>query len=171
MNELSKIYPDDKRDCYHLVKEQLKGLLYDETYVIPNLSNTAALLNCALKDINWVGFYLMNQGELLLGPFQGNTACIHIAVGRGVCGAALKNDMTMRIADVHEFPGHIACDSASRSEIVIPIHHNGIIVGVLDIDSPSLSRFDEVDQEELETIVRMIETGCDWSKTAYNLEK
>ncbi|WMJ90685.1 GAF domain-containing protein [Anaerocolumna sp. MB42-C2] len=160
---MNSIYPTDKKECYKLIHTQLKSLLEDEPYVIPNLSNTSALLNDALTDINWVGFYLLHNNELLLGPFQGKTACVHIPIGKGVCGTAVLKDELQLVKDVHEFPGHIACDSASRSEIVIPVHHNGQIIGVLDIDSPSTSRFDSVDQEGLLKVVNILEDACDWS--------
>jgi len=163
MPETNYLYPEDKKECYHLLREQLKALLEDETYVIPNLSNASALLGGALTQINWVGFYLLHQEELLLGPFQGKPACIHIAIGRGVCGTAVSQNMTQLVADVHSFPGHIACDSASRSEIVVPIHSDGRIVGVLDIDSPDIDRFDLIDKEELEKFVHILELGCNWS--------
>ncbi|WP_330698502.1 GAF domain-containing protein [Anaerocolumna sp. MB42-C2] len=163
MQEMNSIYPTDKKECYKLIHTQLKSLLEDEPYVIPNLSNTSALLNDALTDINWVGFYLLHNNELLLGPFQGKTACVHIPIGKGVCGTAVLKDELQLVKDVHEFPGHIACDSASRSEIVIPVHHNGQIIGVLDIDSPSTSRFDSVDQEGLLKVVNILEDACDWS--------
>ncbi len=162
MQEINSMYPTDKKECYKLIHAQLKALLEDETYVIPNLSNASALLNGALKDINWVGFYLLHNGELLLGPFQGKTACIHIPIGKGVCGTAVQKDETQLILDVHQFPGHIACDSSSQSEIVIPLHSNGQIVGVLDIDSPLLKRFDNIDQEGLEEVVLLLESGCAW---------
>lgn len=162
MKELSNAYPEDKQEAYQLLQAQLKALIEDEKELIPNLANASALLNEGLTRINWVGFYLIKNKELLLGPFQGKPACIHIPIGKGVCGTAVSTDQTQRIADVHQFPGHIACDSASRSEIVIPIHHGGQIVGVLDIDSPVLDRFDEVDQEGLETIVQILEAGCDF---------
>jgi GAF domain-containing protein len=168
------MYPEDKTQCYHLLYSQLKSLIENEPYVIPNLANTSALLNGALKDINWVGFYLINntsclsqsdyvsKNELLLGPFQGKTACIHISIGKGVCGTAVLKNETQLVSDVHEFPGHIACDSASRSEIVIPIHSQGQIVGVLDIDSPIVNRFDVIDKKGLEELVLLLENGCDW---------
>lgn len=162
MQELNSIYPEEKTELYHLLQEQLKALLENEPFVIPNLSNASALLNIALQDINWVGFYLLQNNELLLGPFQGKPACIHIAIGRGVCGTAVSQDKTQRVADVHAFPGHIACDSASRSEIVIPIRKNGHILGVLDIDSPLINRFDSADQEGLEKFVQILEAGCEW---------
>lgn len=163
MQESISMYPDNKSECYQLVHAQLKSMLEDEPYVLPNLSNASALLNMALKDINWVGFYLIHNNELLLGPFQGKPACVHIPIGKGVCGTAVAQDTTQLVADVHKFPGHIACDSASRSEIVIPIHNKDRIVGVLDIDSPALARFDATDQEGLEEVVRILEAACDWS--------
>ncbi|WOO35650.1 GAF domain-containing protein [Anaerocolumna sp. AGMB13020] len=162
MVELTNDYPKDKKELYELVNAQLKALLDNEPDVIPGLANASALLMAALTDINWSGFYLMKRGELLLGPFQGKTACVHIAIGRGVCGTAVLKDETQLIYDVHEFPGHIACDSASRSEIVIPLHYKGSIVGVLDIDSPSLGRFDEQDKEGLSVFVNTLETLLDW---------
>ena len=166
MQEINSLYPTDKKECYKLIRAQLKSLLEDEPYVIPNLSNTSALLNGALTDINWVGFYLLHNNELLLGPFQGKTACVHIPIGKGVCGTAVLKDEIQLVKDVHEFPGHIACDSASRSEIVIPIHYSGHIVGVLDIDSPMVARFDSEDREGLSEVVNILENACDW--TNYN---
>lgn len=163
MNEFNELYPKNKIECYKLVHAQLKSLFDGDNHLIPNLSNTSAILNQALEGINWVGFYLMKNGELLLGPFQGKTACVHIPVGKGVCGTAVLKNETMLIPDIHLFPGHIACDSASRSEIVIPIHHNGNVVGVLDIDSPKISRFDEEDKEGLEKVVTILENYCDWN--------
>ena len=115
-----------------------------------------------LKEINWAGFYLMKEGRLQLGPFQGKVACLRIPVGRGVCGTAVAEDKTQRIADVHQFPGHIACDSASNSEIVVPLRCKGAIVGVLDIDSPLFERFDEEDQKGLEEFAQILEQGCKW---------
>ncbi|MDF2941361.1 MAG: hypothetical protein K0S01_219 [Herbinix sp.] len=162
MQDMSSMYPEDKNELYHLLQEQLKALLEDEPNMIPNLSNASALLNLALKDINWVGFYLMHNNELLLGPFQGKPACIHIPIGKGVCGTAVSQEKTQLVPDVHAFPGHIACDSASRSEIVVPIRVNGSIVGVLDIDSPSVERFDTLDQVGLEKFVQILEAGCEW---------
>lgn len=145
---------------YDLLAEQLKALVDGETHPIPNLANASALLNEALDNINWVGFYLMKEDYLLLGPFQGKPACIRIPFGRGVCGTAVKEDQIQRVPDVHEFPGHIACDSASNSEIVIPIHANGTIVGVLDIDSPIFNRFSEEDEKGLLNIVKILEETC-----------
>ncbi|MBQ6796114.1 MAG: GAF domain-containing protein [Clostridia bacterium] len=135
----------------------LKALLDKEDWLITSLSNASALLNEYLDDINWVGFYLMQEGNLVLGPFQGKSACVRIKVGRGVCGTAVSEDKTQLVPDVHQFPGHIACDSASNSEIVVPIHHNGEVVAVLDIDSPSFNRFSEDDKANLEESVKIIE--------------
>ena len=167
MQEINSMYPSDKKDCYSLIHTQLKSILENEPYVIPNLSNISALLNEALTDINWVGFYLIHNDELLLGPFQGKIACVHIAIGKGVCGTAVLKDETQLVSDVYKFPGHIACDSASKSEIAIPIHGNGRIVGVLDIDSPIIQRFDEVDKEGLEEVVRILETSCNWKDSIF----
>ena len=128
---------------YNLLADQIKSLAEDEPNFIPVLSNASALIYDAMEDLNWAGFYLMNKGSLLLGPFQGKVACIRIALGKGVCGTAAGNDETLVVPNVHEFPGHIACDSASNSEIVVPIHKDGKVVGVLDIDSPNLNRFSE----------------------------
>ncbi len=139
-------YPTEKKELYRLLKTQLQGLVDGVIDLTANLANVSALLNQALTDINWVGFYLMKEGRLILGPFQGKPACVEIEVGRGVCGAAAVQDQVMRVENVHEFPGHIACDSASLSEIVIPIHNAKEVIGVLDIDSPHLARFDEEDQ-------------------------
>lgn len=163
MVEVSNLYPDDKKELYALLTSQLRALLDNEPDVIPGLSNASALLMVALKDINWAGFYLMKRGELLLGPFQGKTACVHIAIGRGVCGSAVQKDEIQLIPDVHEFPGHIACDSTSRSEIVIPLHHNGTIMGVLDIDSPYTGRFDSADKEGLMEFASILEDLLDWN--------
>ena len=146
-------YSASLEENYSLLAKQLDALLDGETNQIANLSNASALLNQFLDDTNWVGFYLMQDGELVLGPFQGLPACVRIAVGRGVCGTAVEKNETLRIEDVHAFPGHIACDAASNSEIVIPLVKDGEVIGVLDIDSPSKARFTEVDQAGLETFV------------------
>jgi len=161
-----EIYPENKNELYPLLAEQLKALVDGETHAVPNLANCSALLFYALKDINWAGFYLTQTDAstgkeyLLLGPFQGKTACIRIPSGRGVCGTALATGETQLVKDVHEFPGHIACDSASNSEIVIPIIQNGKVVGVLDIDSPLFARFGEEDKNGLQTLVEILEQGC-----------
>ena len=142
---------------YKLLAKQIKALADDEPNFIPVFSNASALLYDNMEDLNWAGFYIMNKGSLMLGPFQGKVACIRIEVGKGVCGTAVAEDATQLVKDVHQFPGHIACDSASNSEIVVPIHKDGHVVAVLDIDSPSLSRFDEADKEGLEEFVRALE--------------
>jgi len=162
MVEVSNLYPEDKKELYILLNSQLKALLDNEPDVISGLANASALLMGALQDINWSGFYLMKHGELLLGPFQGRTACVHIAVGRGVCGTAVLKDEVQLVPDVHEFPGHIACDSASLSEIVVPIHDGKDIAGVLDIDSPLPGRFDETDKEGLMEFVTILEEYLEW---------
>jgi len=146
-------YNGNREDQYDLLIKQLKSLLEGEKNVIANLSNASALLNQFLDRINWVGFYLMEEGELVLGPFQGLPACVRIPVGKGVCGTAVVKLETVRVEDVHLFPGHIACDAASQSEIVIPMLDNGKLIGVLDIDSPEKNRFDEIDQAKLEKFV------------------
>lgn len=146
-------------DDYKLMLQQLKLFLDDETNFIANLSNIAALLNFYLEDINWVGFYIKDSNdELVLGPFQGLPACVRIKIGSGVCGTAFSENKTQRVPDVHAFPGHIACDSASNSEIVVPLVSNKSqeVIGVLDIDSPKFDRFSETDQEYLEKIVELI---------------
>ena len=142
---------------YEQLTRRLESLTKDIPYEIANLANASALLWQALPDINWAGFYKMVDGILVLYPFQGKTACVRIEVGKGVCGTAVAENRTQLVADVHQFPGHIACDSASNSEIVIPIHVDGKVWGVLDIDSPYLNRFTEEDQAGLEEFVRILE--------------
>ncbi|UYZ24466.1 GAF domain-containing protein [Mesobacillus jeotgali] len=136
--------------------KQLKALVEDEKNAIANFSNASALLNQFLDRVNWVGFYLMEDGELVLGPFQGLPACVRIPLGKGVCGTAASTQETLRVEDVHAFPGHIACDAASQSEIVVPMIKDGQVIGVLDIDSPEKNRFDELDQQKLEEFVDML---------------
>lgn len=143
---------------YELLNAQLAAIIGGIPYETANLANAAALLWEHLPDINWAGFYKMTEGKLVLGPFQGKTACIVIPVGRGVCGTAVAENATQLVYDVHQFPGHIACDCASNSEIVIPIHVHGEIWGVLDIDSPTVGRFTEDDQAGLEAFVKILET-------------
>ncbi|MGW5889037.1 GAF domain-containing protein [Priestia megaterium] len=147
-------YSGSKQKDYELVIKQLHALLEGESNTIANLANASALLNQFLNEVNWVGFYLMEDGELVLGPFQGLPACVRIPLGKGVCGTAAQNQKTERIEDVHAFPGHIACDAASQSEIVVPIVKDGQLLGVLDIDSPIKNRFDEIDQQYLEEFVK-----------------
>ena len=162
-------YPQDKPERYELILAQADALTDGVTHPIVNLANTAALLYQALDRINWCGFYLMHEGQLLLGPFCGLPACTLIPLGRGVCGTAAAADAVQRVADVHKFPGHIACDSASNSEIVLPIHMNGRVIGVLDIDSPEISRFNEIDEQMLTRLVNLLESRCSFDKTAYQM--
>lgn len=143
---------------YTLLQSQLTALTADEQDALANASNFVALLFNALEDVNWVGIYVLRGEELVLGPFQGKPACVRIPIGNGVCGTAAATQETQLVADVHAFPGHIACDVDSRSEIVVPLQVAGQLIGVLDIDSPSLDRFDSADQEGLEALCR---TYCD----------
>ena len=152
-----RIKMGNKKEQYKLMNAQLQALIEDVPHRIANMANAAALLYNTLEDINWAGFYMMEKDRLVLGPFQGKTACIEIGVGKGVCGTAVERDEILLVEDVHLFPGHIACDSASNSEIVLPIHVNGEVVGVLDIDSPKLARFDEDDREGLKEFVHIFE--------------
>jgi len=147
----------EKNATYRLLLEQAKALLEHETDLIANMANLSALLFNSLPDLNWAGFYIMRGGELVLGPFQGQVACVRIPVGKGVCGTCVATGAIQRVADVHLFPGHIACDAASNSEIVLPVRHNGDIIAVLDIDSPLLARFDEVDENALAALVTLLE--------------
>ncbi|MCR5054801.1 MAG: GAF domain-containing protein [Lachnospiraceae bacterium] len=148
---------------YERITKQLEALMDTEHYFVPVLSNASAILWEELKDINWAGFYIVRDGKLILGPFQGKVACIHIAKGKGVCGTAWEMDETQVVPDVHEFKGHIACDSASRSEIVVPIHTGGEVVAVLDIDSPNTDRFSAEDKKGLEEFVNVIEKRASWN--------
>lgn len=154
-----ELYTGTREEQYGLVIQQLRALVEDERSRIANLANASALLHQFLKDINWVGFYLLDEeNELVLGPFQGLPACTRIPLGRGVCGTAAANRQTLRVPDVHQFPGHIACDAASQSEIVVPIVKDGLLIGVLDIDAPIRERFDETDQRMLEQFVAVLAT-------------
>ena len=150
------IYSEDITANYTMLSKQLDALLTGETNAIANFSNASALLNQFFDQINWVGFYLMEDGELVLGPFQGLPACVRIPLSRGVCGAAAANKETVIVPDVHAYPGHIACDAASQSEIVVPIVKGGELVGVLDIDSPIKDRFSEQDAEGLEQFIQVL---------------
>ncbi len=142
---------------YKLLTEQIKALAEDEKWFVPVMANASAILYDNMEDLNWAGFYIMREGALVLGPFQGKVACINIPVGKGVCGTAVAKDETQLVEDVHQFPGHIACDSASNSEIVVPIHKDGKVAAVLDIDSPKLARFNQEDKAGLEEFVKAIE--------------
>lgn len=182
-------FSGNKKEMYEEVVLQLKGLFEDCPHVTANLANASAVLNQAMRNINWVGFYLLKNREsaedfrselkmgkspkyveleqeqiLVLGPFQGKPACVEIQIGKGVCGTAVERDEVMVVKDVHAFPGHIACDAASRSEIVLPIHAGDRTVGVLDIDSPVIARFDEEDKAGLMAVVAVIEEMLETTK-------
>lgn len=150
-------YTGNKEENYELLLQQLQALSADVEDPTSILANASALLNQFLSEINWVGFYIYKIDKLILGPFQGLPACIYIPIGKGVCGTAAKERKTMRVTDVLEFPGHIACDGATRSEIVIPIIIDDVVYGVLDIDSPIINRFDEIDEVFLEKFVQVLE--------------
>lgn len=164
MQDNSRINSEDKNIFYKIMIVRLEGLLSSETDWLANLSNATALLYTNLQDINWSGFYFMKNEELVLGPFQGRTACTRIKPGKGVCGAAVVEMKTQLVPDVHLFPGHIACDGASNSEIVVPIIKDGTVLGVLDIDSPSKNRFDELDVKYLQLFVDKLNRYIDWSQ-------
>jgi L-methionine (R)-S-oxide reductase len=146
----------DKKTLYAEIHRSLQAVLTGESDLIANLANSAALLFWSLPVVNWAGFYLLKEGELVLGPFQGKIACVRIKLGQGVCGGAAEQCQTLVVQNVHEFPGHIACDSASNSEIVVPIIKNDALIGVLDIDSPVFARFDENDKTGLQEFVRIL---------------
>ncbi len=142
---------------YEALIAQTEALVCGVPHRIANLANVSALIFETLEDLNWAGFYLLEGETLVLGPFQGKPACIEIPVSRGVCGAAVREDRSQLVEDVHAFKGHIACDSASRSELVVPLRKNGAVIGVLDLDSPSLARFTEADREGMERLARVLE--------------
>jgi L-methionine (R)-S-oxide reductase len=144
-----------KSELYRDLTAQLGALLAGEADLIANAANTAALIYHGLPDVNWAGFYFRKGAELVLGPFQGKPACVRIPMGKGVCGTAAARAATVLVPDVHDFPGHIACDPNSRSELVVPLIEDGVVLGVLDLDSPLLSRFDDVDQEGCERLVAL----------------
>ena len=146
-----------KAELYHELAQQCRALIANETDAVANMANCAALIFNSLPRVNWAGFYLLKGDELVLGPFQGQPACVRIALGRGVCGTAAESRSTLRVADVTQFPGHIACDSASRSEVVVPLlTEDSHLIGVLDVDSPELDRFDAEDEAGLSAIVKII---------------
>ena len=148
---------------YDLLNDQLKALAREEKWFVPLLANASALLYETLPDLNWAGFYLVRKGELTLGPFQGKTACIHIARDKGVCGTAWAENQTVRVGNVHEFPGHIACDSASNAEIVVPLRDaEGNVLAVMDLDSPLFHRFEPEDQAGLESFAHLLESCAQW---------
>ena len=145
-----------KRELYDQLAAQLSSLLAGERDLISNAANFSSLIFHSLPDLNWAGFYFAKDDELVLGPFQGQPACVRIKIGQGVCGAGAAKCDTMVVSNVHEFPGHIACDSASNSEIVVPLMKDGRMIGVLDLDSPKLSRFDREDAAGLEQLVKIL---------------
>jgi L-methionine (R)-S-oxide reductase len=149
----------DKKTRYAEIHRSLQAVLTGESDPIANLANAAALLFWSLPALNWAGFYLLKEQELVLGPFQGKIACVRIKLGQGVCGNAAEQRQTLVIPNVHEFPGHIACDSASNSEIVVPMVKNDALIGVLDIDSPEFARFDDNDKTELQKFVQILITA------------
>lgn len=151
------------RETLSLV-EEVEALLSEDDGWLPQLANVASALFYRLPDVNWVGFYLLKGEELVLGPFQGKPACVRIALGKGVCGTAALRKEPVRVPNVHEFPGHIACDTASNSELVIPIMPRGEVVGVLDVDSPRFNRFGEEEERDLLAVVRVLETRVDWDR-------
>lgn len=152
----------DKAAGYRELEKQLGALLQGERDAIANLANASALLWQTLPDLNWAGFYRLVGNELVLGPFQGKPACVRIAIGKGVCGTAATRRETVLVPDVHQFPGHIACDAASRSEIVVPLLKDGKLLGVLDLDSPKPDRFDQQDQAGLESLAKRLIAATDW---------
>jgi L-methionine (R)-S-oxide reductase len=148
---------------YNEVAQQLTGLLAGERDMIANAANTAALIFTSLPGLNWAGFYFLQGDTLVLGPFQGKPACVRIAVGQGVCGTAVERRKTQRVKDVNEFPGHIACDVASRSELVVPLIHGGRTIGVLDLDSPIPARFTQADQDGIERLAQIFVAGSSFA--------
>jgi L-methionine (R)-S-oxide reductase len=173
MEFTSKRYEFRNKDAdYASLAHELQGLLTDERDFVANAANTSALLFDALPDVNWVGFYFLrrtgaqSESELVVGPFQGKPACVRIPLGKGVCGTAAATRKTVVVRDVHEFPGHIACDAASQSEIVVPLIQNGALLGVLDIDSPLLARFDESDQRGIERLAAIFVSASELSPSS-----
>jgi L-methionine (R)-S-oxide reductase len=153
-----------KPAAYRDMNEQLAGLFSSERNGLANAANMCAVLYEVLPRVNWVGFYFLQGGELVLGPFQGKVACVRISMGRGVCGTAAERRETLVVRDVHEFPGHIACDAASRSEIVVPLIQSGRLLGVLDVDSPDVARFDQEDRRGLDAAVELLLQSSDLGK-------
>lgn len=164
MFEAKQIDQGSKTEFYRELAGQLKALLEGESDATANAANTSALMYQMMPELNWAGFYfLRSETELVLGPFQGKPACVRIAVGHGVCGTAVERGQSVLVEDVHAFPGHIACDAASRSELVVPLHHDGRILGVIDLDSPVPSRFDADDQAGIEALAAILVSASDWS--------
>ncbi|TCT15664.1 GAF domain-containing protein [Natranaerovirga pectinivora] len=153
---------EEKNNIYEILVSQVKEIIKDEPDVIANMANISSILYNGLKDVNWAGFYIWKKDQLVLGPFQGKPACIRIPKGKGVCGTAVLKKESQIVENVHNFPGHIACDSASNSEIVIPIIKEEKVLGVLDIDSPNYNRFDEIDEKFLKVVVALLLKECKW---------
>lgn len=162
MFQIKNIHDENKQDFYQNLNTYLTGLIGEEKDWLADTANASALLYSMMTDINWAGFYFYKNEELVLGPFQGKPACIRIALGKGVCGTAANTRSIQVIKDVHQFPGHIACDSASQSEIVLPIVKDDKLIGVLDIDSPIIARFDDQDAEGLSKFVDILNQYIDW---------
>lgn len=162
MFELSAISADNKKEFYIELNDMLVGLISEETDWLANAANAASFLYQMLSDINWAGFYLLKGGELVLGPFQGKPACVRIQMGKGVCGTAANTGEIQVVEDVNQFPGHIACDAASQSEIVLPLYQNSRLIGVLDIDSPIKGRFDNEDAEGLSQFIEILNQHINW---------
>ena len=160
MSQTGSVGQIGKKEMYLLLQKQAEVLLQDESDTVADLANLAALLYLTLPDVNWAGFYLARGDGLVLGPFQGKPACVRIRFGKGVCGTAAQTDRVQIVPDVRAFAGHIACDSGSRSEIVVPLHAQGRVAGVMDIDSPTTARFDETDARGLEALAELIESAC-----------
>jgi GAF domain-containing protein len=164
MFEIGAVDGAAKPELYRELAQSLRGLLEGERDITANAANTAALLAMLLPDLNWAGFYFTRDaGELVLGPFQGKPACVRIPAGRGVCGAAAAAGRSVLVRDVHEFPGHIACDTASQSELVVPLIVGGRVMGVIDLDSPLVGRFDAEDQRGIEQVAAIFAAACDWA--------
>lgn len=162
MHEVHSTIGLSKAEAYELIAQQLTALVEEERDGLANTANAAALLFESLPDLNWAGFYFLRGGELVLGPFQGKVACVRIPMGRGVCGSAASERRTLVVADVNAFPGHIACDAASRSEIVVPLIHDGQVLGVLDVDSPMPGRFDDEDARGMQRVAEIVVGGSEW---------
>lgn len=166
MQNNARIQADSKENFYKILLVRLEGQLSSEKDSLANTCNSAALLFNQLEEVNWAGFYFMRDGQLILGPFGGKPACTKIKIGNGVCGTSARDKITYLVPNVHEFEGHIACDSASNSEVVVPIIKEGTLYGVLDIDSPVVNRFDEIDKKYLEKVVEKLNKYIDWKEFA-----
>lgn len=167
MKPIKPIVTDDPKKLYDYINLKITGFLSEESDWLANFSNVSAILKLLLSDVNWAGFYFLKKGELILGPFQGMPACTRLEIGKGVCGTAVEEDKIQLVEDVNKFPGHVACDEASNSEIVLPIHYRDNVIGVLDIDSPKIGRFTEDDMLGLTKIVHSIEKYIDFKNMEF----